>query len=94
MSTQRALAVVAAVLFVGAVGLATVGPRMILLSEALSWLSANAEAGLHNWLVRVVGPWSWNYVAGPLLIEVTPVAVTLALLLTVPQVVWSVVDVM
>jgi hypothetical protein len=69
VSTQRALAVVAAVLFVGAVGLATVGPRMILLGEALSWLSANAEAGLHNWLVRVVGLWSWDYVAGPLLIR-------------------------
>ena len=59
----------AAILFVGAVGLATVGPRMILLGEALSWLGANAETGLHNWLVRVVGLWSWKYVAQPLLIR-------------------------
>ena len=69
MNTQRALAVVAAGLFVGAVGLATVGPRMMLLGETLSWISATAESGMHNWLVRVFGAWSWNYVARPLLIR-------------------------
>jgi len=69
VNTQRILAVLAAVLFVGAVGLATVGPRMILLGEALSYLGANAEAGLHNWLVRVIGPWSWIYVAQPLIVR-------------------------
>jgi hypothetical protein len=66
---QRALAVLAAALFVGAVGLATVGPEMVTLGAALSYLSANAEVTLHNWLVRVLGVWAWDYVGGPLLIR-------------------------
>jgi hypothetical protein len=35
----------------------------------LSYLNATAETGLHNWLVRVIGPWAWEYVARPLLIR-------------------------
>ena len=69
MNTQRTLAVLAAVLFVGAVGLATVGPQMVNLGAVLSYFSANGEVHLHNWLVRVVGLWSWDYVARPLLIR-------------------------
>jgi hypothetical protein len=69
VNTQRTLAVVAAVLFVGAVGLATVGPRMIPLGEALTWLSPTAETSLHAWLIRVFGPWAWLSVAQPLLIR-------------------------
>ena len=69
MNAQRTLAVLAAICFVGAVGVATVGPRMISLGAALSWLSANSEVGLHNWLVRVLGVWSWDYVARPLLVR-------------------------
>lgn len=69
MNTQRTLAVLAAVLFVGAVGLATVGPDMVTLGGVLSYLSAGAEVGLHNWLVRVIGVWSWDYIARPLLIR-------------------------
>ena len=69
MNAQRILAVLAAVLFVGAVGLATVGSEMVSLGAVLSYLSATAETGLHNWLVRVLGPWSWDYVARPLLIR-------------------------
>jgi hypothetical protein len=69
VNTQRTLAVLAAALFVGAVGLATVGPEMVTLGAALSYLSANAEVALHNWLVRVLGVWAWDYVASPLLIR-------------------------
>jgi hypothetical protein len=69
VNTQRILAVIAAILFVGAVGLATIGPRMMLLGEALAWLNPDAEAGLHAWLLRVFGPWSWTYAARPLLIR-------------------------
>ncbi len=69
MNTQRILAVLAAVLFVGAVGLATIGPQMITLGAVLSYFSTNAEAGLHNWLVRDVGVWAWNYCASPLLVR-------------------------
>ncbi len=69
MNAQRILAVLAAVLFVGAVGLATVGPEMVSLGAVLSYLSATAETGLHTWLVRDIGPWAWDYVARPLLIR-------------------------
>jgi hypothetical protein len=69
VNTQRTLAVLAAILFVGAVGLATVGPQMVNLGAVLSYFSPNAEVGLHNWLVRVVGAWSWNYLASPLLVR-------------------------
>ena len=69
MNAQRILAVLAAVLFVGSVGLATVGPEMVSLGAVLSYLSATAETDLHHWLVRVIGPWVWDYVASPLLIR-------------------------
>ncbi|MGD0433420.1 MAG: hypothetical protein ABSA58_20245 [Acetobacteraceae bacterium] len=69
MNAQRTLAVLAAVLFVGAVGLATVGPEMVTLGTAVAYISDASEAGLHNWLVRIIGVWSWDYVAHPLLIR-------------------------
>jgi hypothetical protein len=69
VSAQRILAVIAAVLFVGAVALATTGPEMISLGAALACLSQTAELDLHNWLVRVLGSWAWDYVGQPLLIR-------------------------
>jgi hypothetical protein len=69
VNAQRTLAVLAAVLFVASVGLATVSPRMVTLGAVLSYLSAEGEILLHNWLVRVVGVWSWDYVVRPLLIR-------------------------
>jgi hypothetical protein len=69
VNAQRILAVLAAVLFVGAVGLATVGPQMVSLGGVLAYFNADAEVGMHNWLVRVLGPWAWNYVANPMLLR-------------------------
>lgn len=69
MNAQRTLAVLAAVLFVGAVGLATVGPRMVSLGAVVEYFNANGEEGLHTWIVRVMGPWMWGNVARPLLIR-------------------------
>jgi hypothetical protein len=69
VNAQRTLAVLAAVLFVGAVGLATVGPEMVTLETAVSYMSPSGESALHNWLVRVLGIWSWDYVARPLLVR-------------------------
>jgi hypothetical protein len=69
VNTQRTLAVLAAIMFVAAVGLATVGPDMVSLGAVVSYLSPTFEAGLHAWLVRAIGLWSWNYVAQPLLIR-------------------------
>jgi hypothetical protein len=69
VNAQRTLAVLAAILFVGAVGLATIGPQMVNLGTVLSYFSATAETAMHNWLVRVLGPWAWEYVVGPLLVR-------------------------
>ena len=69
MNAQRVLAVLAAILFVSAVGLATVQPRMISLGGVLSWMSADGEVQLRDWLVRVLGSWSWDYAVRPLLIR-------------------------
>jgi hypothetical protein len=69
VNAQRILAVLAAVFFVAAVGLATVGPGMITSGAALAYVTGNGEVGLHNWLVRVVGAWSWDYAARPILIR-------------------------
>jgi len=69
VNAQRTLAVVAAVLFVSAVGLATIGPRMISLGAAISYVSAAGEPGFHNWLVRVIGPWAWDYVGRPMMVR-------------------------
>ena len=69
MNAQRTLAVLSAVLFVGAVGLATAGSEMVSLGSLLSYLGPSTETELHNWLVRVLGLWSWERVARPLLIR-------------------------
>jgi hypothetical protein len=42
---------------------------MVSLGAVLSYFSATAETGLHNWLVRFIGPWAWEYAARPLLIR-------------------------
>jgi len=69
VTAQRILAVLAAGLCVGAVALATVSPRMITLGAAVSYVSPGGDVALHNWLVRVVGVWSWDNIARPLLIR-------------------------
>jgi hypothetical protein len=69
VNAQRILAVLAAVLFVGSVGLATVGSEMVSLGAVLSYLSATAETDLHHWLVRIFGDWAWDYLARPMIIR-------------------------
>jgi hypothetical protein len=69
VNAQRTLAVLSAVLFVGAVGFATAGTEMVTLGAVLTYLSPDAEVGFHTWLVRVFGVWPWDYVARPLLIR-------------------------
>jgi len=69
VKTQRTLAVLAAVLFVGAVALATTGTQTLSLGAAMAFLSASAEQTVHDWLVRIVGPWAWTDVVEPLLIR-------------------------
>lgn len=69
MTAHRTLAILAAALFVTAVGLATVGPRMVSLGAVLTWLSPHGVENLQAWLVRIMGVWSWTHVAQPLMVR-------------------------
>ena len=69
MSSQRILAVLAAIMFVAAMGLATVGPRTVSLAAALAYVSPRAVDNLHNWTVRVLGSRVWIYAGQPLMIR-------------------------
>jgi hypothetical protein len=67
VNIQRALTVVAAVLFVGSVGLATAGTEMASLRDAVGWISPRGVEVFHSWLNRVAGAWFWTWIAEPLL---------------------------
>lgn len=69
MIACRALAVLAAVLFVVSVALATVGPGTPSLGAVVGWIRPNAVNTLRDWFLATLGPWSWNQVAQPLLIR-------------------------
>lgn len=66
MNIQRTLSVIAAVLFVGAVGLATAGTEMASLRDAIGWINPRGVEAFHAWLDRVAGGWFWTYIAEPL----------------------------
>jgi hypothetical protein len=69
VNAQRILAVLAAILFVGAVGLATIQPRMVTMAFVLTYLIPDGDVALHKWLVQFIGAWSWDNIAQPLLIR-------------------------
>ncbi len=69
MKPQRILAVLAAILFVAAVALATAGPRSVSLAGALSYVNPRAVENLHNWTLRALGPWVWLHIGQPLMIR-------------------------
>lgn len=68
MIAQRTLAILSAALLVGAVALATLGPRAVTLEVLLLQWGGSTD-GLHAWLDRMLGPWAWGYVMLPLLIR-------------------------
>lgn len=63
------MAVLAAALFVSAVGLATAGREMMSLGQALSWLVPGGPEALHDRSIALLGSWIWPYVIQPLLIR-------------------------
>lgn len=69
MIVQRTLAVLAAILLVGAVALATLGPDTISLGRALFDLSPGQPEAVHRWLERFMGGWAWDDLALPLMIR-------------------------
>jgi hypothetical protein len=66
---QRTLAILAAILLVGSVALATLGSGAISLGRALLQLDRDLPEGMHAWMERSVGPWAWNDLCLPLLIR-------------------------
>ncbi len=67
MIAQRALAIVAAVLLVAAVGIATFGPQSVSLGEALLQLDGTSVDLLMKWAKRIGGTWTWVAIVQPLL---------------------------
>jgi hypothetical protein len=66
---QRVLAVIAAILLVSAVGVATFGPESVSLGQALSLLDDSLLDVLMKWSNRVFGSWAWGAVVQPLLVR-------------------------
>jgi hypothetical protein len=66
---QRTLAVLSAILLVGAVALATLGPGTITLGRALFDLGPDVPEGVHGWIERTLGTWAWTELALPLLVR-------------------------
>jgi hypothetical protein len=64
---QRVLAVIAAVLLVAAVAIATFGPESITLGQAIYLLDHDVLDKLPMWSSRTLGKWMWVSVIQPLL---------------------------
>ncbi len=69
MIAQRVLAVVAAVLLVAAVGIATFGPQSVSLGQALVLLDRTALDRLLNWSNQIGRGWVWSSIVQPLLVR-------------------------
>jgi hypothetical protein len=66
---QRALAIIAAVLLVAAVGVATFGPQSVSLGQALVLFDRDVLAKLPLWSTRLLGNWVWVSLIQPLLVR-------------------------
>jgi hypothetical protein len=66
---QRVLAVIAAILLVAAVGIATFGPQSVSLGQALFLLNHDVLEKLPSWLDRTLGAWAWRSLIQPLLVR-------------------------
>ena len=67
MIAQRVLAVIAAVLLIAAVAIATFGAHTISLGQALYLLDHDVLDKLPIWSRRIVGDWAWGSIIQPLL---------------------------
>ena len=69
MIAQRVLAIIAAILLVAAVAVATFGPQSVSLGQALLLLDRDVLAKLPLWSTRVLGNWVWETLIQPLLVR-------------------------
>ncbi len=67
MIAQRALAVIAAILLVAAVAIATFGAGRLSLGQAIYLLDHDVLDKLPLWSSRTLGKWMWTSVVQPLL---------------------------
>ncbi len=69
MIAQRALAILAAILLVAAVAIATFGPQSVSLGQALYLLDHDILDRLPAWAKQVFGGWVWESVLQQLLVR-------------------------
>jgi hypothetical protein len=66
---QRVLAILAAILLVSAVALATFGPESVSLGQAIFLLDHDVIDRLPQWSTHLLGVWVWATVIQPLLVR-------------------------
>lgn len=69
MIAKRAFAVLAAVLLVGAVALAMLGPPGVPLGQLLFMINHDLMEALHSGTERYLAAWLWDYLAVPLMMR-------------------------
>ena len=69
MIAQRTLAVLSAILLVGAVALATLGPGTVSLGRALYQVDRTLPETLHGWCDQILGAWPWTNMVMPMLVR-------------------------
>lgn len=69
MIAQRTFAIIAAILLVGAVALAMLGPPSVPLGQALFMIDHDLMNVLHSGIEKHVSAWLWTYVLMPLMVR-------------------------
>ena len=69
MITQRVLAVLSAMLLVGAVALAMLGPPAVPLGQLLFLVDHDLMEAVHSFIGTYVATWLWDYLAAPLMVR-------------------------
>lgn len=69
MIAQRVLAVLAAMLLVGAVALAMLGPPEVPLGQALFMVDHDLMDGLHYFIGQHLHAWLWDHLMMPLMLR-------------------------
>jgi hypothetical protein len=69
VTLQRILAIVSAILLVGSVALATLGPPSVPLGQLLLMLDHDLAAALQNGIEQHVADWMWSDLVMPLLVR-------------------------
>lgn len=69
MITSRILAVLSALLLIAAVALATFGVRSLSLAAMLAKAGPGWVDGMHGWVARLLGEWTWMTLVEPFMIR-------------------------